>query len=641
MLQLKAVGQEKIFNNNLAALKNRYPQLYQKVIAASDKYSSNVFRMKQDDVFPNLLINNKEGIFYYDPHDPMGYCKGYIGSLSLNYAPIAVFFGFGLGYQVVAALQDFSKTLNIKHIIIVEKDIELFRAALKVLDLSQVIEHPDIKFFVGIESDDFFSVFRRHFSNTKIAGFFKCLKVITMPAAHLMDRQYYRDVFELLKFSIKHLLQSLGNEPYDSLLGLEHNLTNLVPMIENPGIITFKDAFKAKPAIIVGAGPSLKKNIQILKEGYFKALIVATDAALKPLLKAGVKPHLVATIERTLVTVDFYSGLDGLEKMFFVFCPLIYRETYDCFKGRKIVAHRYPEYLEWLKLPKGVLNGGSVVGNFVFDVAQFLGCDPIIMVGQDLSFKPTGLTHIFGNVEGYRKNTIEVEGNDGEILMTTRDFEASRRSLEMQIDEFGGMCINATEGGVKIKGTICLSLREAMRDYCHDSFDYYRRLEDIWNKKKPTEEDTAIEIKKVHSVLYSAISQFGSIVNDCQKGLNLINSVENEHELLRDRKPNPICFEIIENAYNELDEIREKIISNPDFLALSNIFSPYHSYFEMEKNALSENFHHPEFSRLKSFLMLKEWFSIIGQLCLSTQFSLKRACYELDTELTQDLCAAL
>jgi len=630
MLTMQTVKQDTIFENNLAALEKRDPELYQKVISASDHFSSHIFCLKEGDIFPNILINRQgEKFFYYDACDPMGYCKDYIDSLNLKYAPVAVFFGFGLGYQVAAVLQEFSERLNTKYIIIVEKDVELFRAALKVLDLSQLIMHNNIRFFVGVQSKDFFAVFRSYIGNPQMARFFRNFKVITMPANNIMDDKYYQEAFESLRLSVRHTLEDLGNEPYDSLLGVEHTLTNLVPMIENPWIISFKNAFKSKPAIIVGAGPSLKKNIHLLKEAYHKMLIVATDAALKPLMKEGIKPHLVTTIERTMVTVDFYSDLEGLEEIFFVFCPLIYNETYQSFKGRKIVAHRYTEYLKWLNLPKGALSGGPLVGNFAFNIAQYLGCDPILMVGQDLSFKSEGLTHIFGNLQSYRKNMVEVEGNYGDVLMTNRYFEASRRSLEMQIEEFGGLCINATEGGAIIKNTLFLSLKDAMRNYCGDSFDYFSQLEEIWNQAKSSKIDPTREIKRILSILNATVAQLDDFVKKCKKGLDLIHSIENNHLLLNEKIPNPSCLNAIDDTHDLLEEIRGQIISNPYFIALSNIFSPYHTYFEMEKNTLYDRFHHKEFQKLKSFLMMKDWFAIMGQLFLSTQYSIENAISKL------------
>ena len=73
-----------------------------------------------------------------------------------------------------------------------------------------------------------------------------------------------------------------------------------------------------------------------------------------------------------------------------------------------------------------------MVGNFAFSIAQYLGCDPIILTGQDLSFPPTGATHVdgmlFGVLEECRNpmTAFETEGYSGEPLLTNLDFEESR-----------------------------------------------------------------------------------------------------------------------------------------------------------------------------------------------------------------------
>ena len=629
---------KKTYSSNLGALKGRYPDLFEAFSTTDNTLPPNVIRLKPDVIFPDVVLENQtKKILYYDSDDPIGYCRGYLESLDLHYAPVLIFLGFGLGYQVVSALHDFSKKWNTKYIIIIEKDPELFRAALMSLDYSEVIGHPEIEFFVGIEPYDLFKSFRKYFSiHPETDHFFKSLKIVILPSVQHVYADYYEKAVDSLKYSIMHELQHMGNDPYDSLLGIDQTLSNVMPMIEDPGIISFKNSLKHKPAILVGAGPSLNKNIHLLKEAYHKALLVCVDAALKPLLDNGIRPHIVTNIERTGGQGAFFSDLGKLEDTFFVFCPVVPDDTYDSYQGPKIIAHRYSEIVEWLGLRTGVLTAGPLVGNFAFDIAQYLGCDPIIMVGQDLSFPLEGATHVegmvFGVQEDYRKSVMSVEGNFGETLLTNRDFEDSRRSLEMEIEKFDGLCINSTEGGAKINGTMFFDLKSSINRYCPDLFDFSGHLKMIWGREKDKKQNTKSEIKRIVSVLNQTVSELEIAMNACKQGLDIIATTEVKYDLIIDKKPNPLAIARIVLADNELYQIREQIISHPTLRFLAYIFTGFHSDFAMRRNFLFDQFYSLEFASLKAFIMEKEWFTIMGQLLLSTIYSITRAKSQLENK---------
>ena len=629
MLKIKPSDPKTAIEKNMAALNKHYPTLAQAIVRSGPELSPHVFRFKNEDALPNLLMNNNsENFFYYDSLDPIGYCKQYINALDLKYSPALVFLGFGLGYQIISVLDDLSKKLNIQNIIVVEKDLDLFKTALTFQDFSQVISHPSIKFFIGEQSDELYVSFLDFFTmNPDFARYFKSIKAVIMPSINLCEGQYYKKTMDALRLSIQHLMQGLGNDPYDSLLGIEHTLANIKPMLENPGIRSFKNLIKDKSAIVVGAGPSLNKNIHLLREASGKALLVCVDAALKPLLKAGIRPHIVTTMERTEGTIDFYANLSGLEDIFFVFCTVIHPNIYKVYKGPKIIANRYQEISDWLSINPGSLTGSPVVGNLAFNIAEYLGCNPIIMTGQDLSFKSTGSTHVkgmvFGTLEGYRdKGMTEVEGNYGDVLMTNATFAEAKASLEMQIEKYQGLCINATEGGAKINGTLFIDLKTSLKRYCTDTFDNLSLLKQRWHSMKP--DPRPAEIQRVCVMLDQTLSDLNNVVIDCKKGLERIESFENNHELIKGGKPNEAVFKVMKPVQNDLYHLREKIIADPSIKHLWQIFQCFHTTFEMKQSFLYDQFHSPDFAKLREFLNYKEWFCIMGQLVLSTVYAIER-----------------
>ena len=148
----KHTGKTSILKNNLDALENWYPELYKRLVELPEEIPDYIVRTGEKSSFLNVLFRGPDkNTLYYDNDDPIGYSHRYIKSLDLNYAPFLVFLGFGLGYHIVTTLNGFSKSHQIRHIVIVEKDIELFKAALRIFDFSQVIMHPDIELIIGYQ----------------------------------------------------------------------------------------------------------------------------------------------------------------------------------------------------------------------------------------------------------------------------------------------------------------------------------------------------------------------------------------------------------------------------------------------------------------------------------------------------------
>ena len=625
-------AQRRALEKNLVALTNRYPELAKQVRDRMDEHPDNIIRTGEDGAFQNILYRTGDrNVLCYDSDDPLGYSRRYVESLDLHYAPFLVFLGFGLGYQVIAALDGLSEELQIQHMVIVEKDIMTFKAALQSNDFSQMIMHPGIELVVGPLAGDLFLEFRNYFANhPRVLEYARSLKFVIMPAVDKCENRYYGEVVQAFKSAMIHIYRHMGNDPYDSLLGVHQTVSNLRPLIEDPGIVAFENCFQKRPGIVIGAGPSLSKNIHLLKEAGSKAVLIAVDAALRPLLNAGIRPHIVTNLERTAPVSALFRNLGEQKETFFVFSPVAAAETYDAFQGPKIIAHRYEPLLSWLGIPKGALTGGPLVGNFAFDIAQYLGCSSIIMVGQDLSFERTGATHVEGNAFGhdvdvYKEGAVEVEGNYGETLQTTIYFEESIKSLEVQAKSFEGVCINATEGGAKLEGTHFINLRAAIDTYCRETFDPLDELARIWSAEKGRQKDLGRELERTGTIIDQSLAEMDSIVIDCQKSIASMDELLGQHDVLSEGRPDPKILRAIRSHTKSLNDTRERFISLRSFASFETIIQGYHFDLEMRRKMTFDQFHHTEFAELESFLLLKEWFVTIGQLILSTRYAIERS----------------
>ncbi len=617
------MAENKILKKNMAALEQKYPELAVKIknkTIDTDRYKTT----KSHNGEPNVVISRESDLLMlYDNDNPFNYCKAYFEELNIKYAPIVVFLGFGLGYYLYMFLRCYANRLGSKKIIIFEKDISLFRLALETVDMEEFIEHPDIHFFIGDEPEKSFFKIRREILANDHHIYMRSIKIVPLPSHIALNPEYYMRVVDTMKHASCQMMITAGNDPMDTLLGMENILGNLENIVSNPGINLLYDKFKGMPAVTVASGPSLNKNMHLLKELRDRALIICCDASLLPLINRGIRPHIVVTMERTDGTEFFYENVPDFEGIYLAFCPLVRPRTFDSFKGRKIIVHRTFLQFKWLHHDKGQLLVGPSVANMAFTVAQKLGCDPIILTGQDLALAEDGITHVqempFGECDDYyHKDILEVEGNDGNPVKTSKTWFVFRKAIEEDVSYYPGLCINATEGGARIRGTKIMRLEEAIEKYCQkkiypesiiekalESFDRNlntrKELETFLSRlgetragiEKILEEymEYSEEIHAAHkNMIHPFIYKEGKIDSAA-----LLKIIEKVTDILESRKS-------IQNVY----EIAGQTLQTP-LLWLYN-----------KMNSLPEIYSDEECLRASQLLTIKEIVGTLGQLLVST-----------------------
>src|SRR5690606_8953829 len=137
-----------------------------------------------------------------------------------------------------------------------------------------------------------------------------------------------------------------------------------------------------RTAILVAAGPSLSRNVDRLRDPSVRerAVIVAVQTALKPLLSRGVRPHFVTTLDYHEISAQFYEGLsaEDVDGITLVCDPKVNRAVVEAWPGRvRCIANDFLDrVLGNLARPMGHLRAGATVAHLSFYLAQHLGCDP-------------------------------------------------------------------------------------------------------------------------------------------------------------------------------------------------------------------------------------------------------------------------
>jgi len=534
-------GGSKIFESNMKALETYHPQLWHQVKAAknTDKY----FVARTDPRVVANLYSVASDLLYYSGLDPLTNAKQEVEDNEINNSRMAVFCGFGLGYELLYFLDVIAFKQSVNHILVVERDIQLFTEALKTTNFVQVFKEQRIQFMVGKQLENLFVEFQKYLAADNRFIYLKATNFICHSSSAKLSGEYYRDMISKFREAGHFHTLYYGNDPNDSLIGIKNMLDNIGEIISNPGINLLYNKFSKRPAVIVSTGPSLNKNKHLLKGLEDKALLICPDASLRLMMDMGVKPHLVTSLERTSgvrpLVADFSP--ESVQDVYYAACPVIENQVYEAYNGPRIIVYRDYDHFRWLEIDKGILDIKLSSGNMAFKLAEALGCDPIILIGQDLAFSRDGRTHAEGTYKGERQDyflnqkMIEVPGNDGKPIYTSRSFFAFLKSYELDVSKYKGLCINATEGGAYINGTKVIPFAEAIEKYISNSFNPLGVIKQAISEF--SHENITSDRQKVRKLLSEAITDMDTIINLCIQG----TQVHEEYRIMLEKCVNSQC----------------------------------------------------------------------------------------------------
>ncbi|HHV28935.1 MAG TPA: motility associated factor glycosyltransferase family protein [Clostridium sp.] len=457
-----------MLQNNLELLKKRYPDIYNEI--KDVHVNSNAYHIVENSegqktlkVTQSLYGENKS-FFLHSKYHPDIVAERFAQEQYKPEFSVHILYGFGLGYHLekIAGLLGPDSRLYV-----VENNLMVFRSALENMDLVSILENPCISLIVSKDVVHISKRVRRLMDDN-----YNKFNFITHPASLKAipdENEYFKFVME--NWNLKKSL----TDDYDNTL---HNNASENLKLNSPNAGILFDKFKNVPIIIVSTGPSLEKNIDLLKEAKDRALIISAGSALRPLLMRNIVPDFFAIIDPQKET---YNQIKGYEN---IGIPLIYLATAASYTishylGPKLVAY-YGKYNDGSEY---VVDSGGSVATTILDIAIKMGGNPIILVGQDLAYVD-GKNHAQhgSHASIYTqelKNMRRVKGQNGEILYTSFGYLSYKYWIENRIEKEQRIFINATEGGAYIEGMKHIKLRDVISDYLKKSFNFEEEIKSI------------------------------------------------------------------------------------------------------------------------------------------------------------------
>jgi len=395
--------------------------------------------------------------------------------------------GFGSGAHVVELAKRIKKT---GLVVCFEPDAALIRTVLERIDCSEAFAGANVVLITD-DAD-------RGAIADALTGFEGALAAGVTMLRHPPSAALLGDRAGIFERTFAEVMKAVRTAVLTTLVQVDTTVRNLLqnigPYSTCAGIADLKDAAKGRAAIVVSAGPSLRRNIDLLKDptNRAKCVVIAVQTVLKTLLKEGIRPDFVTALDYHEISKRFYEGLTvaDVDGITLVAEPKANPAIIDAYPGEKrFVGDKVLDDVLGPSLARemGELKPGATVAHLAYYLARHLGCDPVILIGQDLGFTdnqyyaPGAAIHRVWGGELNQFNTIEMlewqriarmrnmlrkvpAVGGGEIYtdeqMSTylvqfeRDFlDDSKRGLTI---------IDATEGGALKKHAVCQPLRETL-----------------------------------------------------------------------------------------------------------------------------------------------------------------------------------
>ncbi|EKR5510973.1 motility associated factor glycosyltransferase family protein [Campylobacter jejuni] len=360
-----------------------------------------------------------------------------------------------------------------KHLFVFESEIELFILALSVLDLSEELCSGKI-YLVDIEEE---RVDIQLLILFDMKDMFEYLSLYEMFVNNVYYKKFYEDVWhkadELCEKNIKVVIRNLNSSLCIGFECYSHLLQNIPSMLESIPFQRILNERKNKfeNAIVVSAGPSLAKQLPLLKAYQDKAVIFCADGALSMLEKEGIVPDYVTNLDFTDLAMKFFQNKENLKQSIITLECATHPNVARSLKAENcmIILRNKALYQRFNLNDFGYIDTGTHVSHFSYTLALALGFKNIILIGQDLAFDEKGNSHSKGFSYGEQfsgEKTVptlktQAYAGKGEVLthITWNDYRIKLEYL-FACNSKEAKFYNATEGGARIHFTEELSFKE-------------------------------------------------------------------------------------------------------------------------------------------------------------------------------------
>ncbi|MEB2804217.1 motility associated factor glycosyltransferase family protein [Campylobacter upsaliensis] len=473
-----------IFERNLAHLS---PSLQNALLSLNEK-SKNAFKIteeyaKNERVFyKNFIAEGGGAVFDYEEFEER--LKEFKEKYPLY--PVLYFYGISNAFMIENLLQNPYHC----HLIIYERDLALLYVVLSSIDLSTALAQKRLLIFNEVSQMEYI------FETQPFLAYSRTYFLELMSDFYATEQKEILALNSFLMEGFKKSILKQGNDPKDALQGIRQYVYNLASMIKNPSLneLLAKRKAKFKSCVIVSTGPSLSKQLPLLKEVQEKVVIFAADSAYPILMQNDIVPDYVCMVERTDFTAEFFKHDfgDKDKKTTFLLASLVHPNAIEYLekRGRNyILIPKHLNFAQYVDLKAFALLSSTVsVAHMAFAIALELEFKELVFIGQDLAYNEQGNSHPkdyqhSANFESEAYEKIKVVAYGGEGFVESHEIWIFFKQILEDLIKYvvSAKIYNATQGGARIEGMIEKPFSECCKDFSENK----QNLE----KLKPLSED--------------------------------------------------------------------------------------------------------------------------------------------------------
>jgi hypothetical protein len=507
-----------------------------------------------------------------------------------------------LGIPSVAFVEKLlTSTINAAWLIIIETDTRLLKRFLREISLLKYMKGDMSRiFFITGELDEIQYRIRFILDTSDGVNFYKPEVIRTFPT-YRKDEMIYNEIYVSIYEYVRNKCQVSGNQLHSTLKGIRQEIENLPELVKLPRLVELKNIYSGKPIVCVASGPSLDKQLPMLKELQGKVTILCAVSAFRVLIKNGIEPDIVSVLERGPEAIDVCFNDTPIPKKTWLFVlSLVDPRLFSFWPNPVVPCFKHNTYLHSF-MNQALGNMGTLVtahsvAHMNFMLAHHFGGSPIILIGQDLAYADTGRTHsVHTHYEkqhqeklnsdeekkvNYLNEEVYVDGYYGGKVRSKRIWHNFLTSMENMVQYVKQPVINATEGGAKIRGAIQKPFKEVFEEIKDGTFEPLDSFKDqIMANIQASEE----RIYAVYEHYKALLQEINTVIDESEHWLKSIDEFEKELQnealqnsrfLLRQARSHALYFDILFERFYTNDYMKA-------------YFRPIYTMLHINTNAIS------------------------------------------------------
>ncbi|GED67580.1 hypothetical protein BRE01_12820 [Brevibacillus reuszeri] len=534
-----------------------------------------------------LLIHTPNGWNYlHSKYDPQGEASRWVDTIKdLEKYSQVFFYGIGLGYHI----KEFTRRYPQKKYSMYEPNISILKQYMSMVSTEEMVAS-NLQYFYSEDEAGSQDNLMHFVSRVK-----EDVLLVILPAYERIFDEQTKDfmnrfsdaIFERRKYN--YAAMSFSKRTVIS------GIMNLPTIYQTPNILhEDTTSFKGKPAILVAAGPSLDyeyENLRYIKENGL-AYIFSVGSAINALLERNIYPDGACTYDPSVNNAKVFQRIKDkrIDSIPLIYGSTVGFETIQNYPGpllhylvdRDFVNPFYLERTDGKNLE--VVHSAESIAIITLQLLYRLGCNPIILVGQNLGYTKDryyasgSVDNVYVNEELMKKAHIvkDVEGND---MYTIKAYDSFRKEMESFIHSFSEVeVINTTKGGAHIAGTTYIPMDRVIEERLeekniveHEWVDRYsvKYSRDFFSSKSDTLIEECEKLESIYKSFFRLFDQMkSSIMRSNKRELEkLFNKFDRKFDKLQANNfywffiqiMNHLDFDVVMKSFEEARFLKDPV----------------------------------------------------------------------------------